>query len=54
MASPEKIQKKTNNPFVESIPIWGTPERADASWQKIEAGDVVLFYTGNKQYKYAA
>ena len=61
---PKKVYGQyTDKEFGDSVAIWGVEEgELEASWEKINRGDYLLFYTGNspirsptsKTYEYAA
>lgn len=38
--------------FEQPVAVWGA--RQESSWSRMEAGDIVLFYTGDHRYEYAA
>ncbi|WP_238477334.1 AAA family ATPase [Natranaeroarchaeum sulfidigenes] len=50
----EFYQQYTRSDFGESIGIWGLVPNLKSTWEKLSVGDFVVFYWGNKQYKYVA
>tara|TARA_B100000927_G_scaffold275558_1_gene255636 strand:- start:356 stop:1297 length:942 start_codon:yes stop_codon:yes gene_type:complete len=38
----------------EGFYLWGVKDNNQLLWEKMQVGDIVLFYTGNQTFKYAA
>ena len=45
--------KYTNRNFGASVSIWAVTPGLKSTWAKISPGDIVLFYLGNLEYRYA-
>jgi len=51
---PEMCSKYTELDLDEPVGIWGTGEHNKGTWKRINECDILLFYTGEFCYKYAA
>jgi len=47
-------REHTAHDYGDSIGVWGLVPNLESTWKKLSAGDYVVFYWGNKQYKYSA
>jgi len=47
-------REHTAHDYGDSIGIWGLVPNLESTWKKLSAGDYIVFYWGNKQYKYSA
>lgn len=42
------------NKYKSRIRVWGLNRGLKHTWDRVESGDWILFYTGNNEYRYAA
>ena len=50
---PNELSQYTNVPLTNPVRVWGYRDGSKATWQQMDTGDTILFYTGDG-YEYAA